>query len=177
MTLQSQQGRRNTCIPCRVLCTLQGLRSPFLLQVLLEAVRNWMPLAKAVLDPVPPDAGNRQFVKNYFAPLCPQSVKIHENWKLWQLDSEICWNSVKCSWNSSKISWRSIRKTMILIKILRNFSKNLEIVDDISLNFWFQGGAKECKSCRSRKMLKNAPTLAIRSVDTAENEASKVSLK
>ena len=59
-----------------------------------------------------------------------------------------------------------------LIEILWNFRKN---VDEILLNFWFQSGAKECKSCRSRKMLKNAPTLAIRSVDTADNEPSKVS--
>ena len=42
-------------------------------------------------------------------------------------------------------------------------------------SIWDSKGAKECKSCRSRKMLKNAPTLAIRSVDTAENEPSKVS--
>ena len=32
----------------------------------------------------------------------------------------------------------------------------------------------EYKSCRSRKLLKNTPTLAIGSVDTAENEPSKV---
>ena len=31
-------------------------------------------------------------------------------------------------------------------------------------------GAKECESCRSRKMLKNAPTLAIVAVHTSENE-------
>ena len=35
-------------------------------------------------------------------------------------------------------------------------------------------GAKVCKSCRSRKMLKNAPTLAIVAVHTAENEPPKV---
>ena len=42
---------------------------------------------------------------------------------------------------------------------------------------WISSGAKERKSCRSRKMLKNAPTLVIRGVDTEENEPSKVSMK
>ena len=35
-------------------------------------------------------------------------------------------------------------------------------------------GAKDCKSCRSRKMLKNAPTLAIVAVHTEENEPPKI---
>ena len=35
-------------------------------------------------------------------------------------------------------------------------------------------GAKEYKSCRSRKMLENAPTLAIVAVHTEENEPPKV---
>ena len=42
---------------------------------------------------------------------------------------------------------------------------------------WISSGAKERKPCRSRKMLKNAPPLAIRGVDTDENEPSKVSMK
>ena len=37
-------------------------------------------------------------------------------------------------------------------------------------------GAKDCKTCRSREMLKNAPTLAIVAVHTAENEPLKISL-
>ena len=53
----------------------------------------------------------------------------------------------------------NIKKSEIVIKLFRFFQK-----------FWFQSGAKVCESCRSRKMLKNAPTLAIRGVDTAENE-------
>ena len=36
-------------------------------------------------------------------------------------------------------------------------------------------GAKDCKSCRSRKMLENAPTLAIVAVHTEENEPPKIS--
>ena len=45
------------------------------------------------------------------------------------------------------------------------------------LGFRFWSGAKEYKSSRSRKMLKNAPNLAIRGLDTAENEPPKVSMK
>lgn len=40
--------------------------------------KDRMPRAKAVLDRVPQDAGNRQFLKNYLAPPYPQSVKFHE---------------------------------------------------------------------------------------------------
>ena len=39
---------------------------------------------------------------------------------------------------------------------------------------WDSKGAKECKSCRSRKMQKNASLLSIVAVDTAENEPAKV---
>ena len=39
---------------------------------------------------------------------------------------------------------------------------------------WNSKCAKECKSCRSRKKLNNAPTLALDGVDRAENKASKV---
>ena len=46
-------------------------------------------------------------------------------------------------------------------KIIKIFDKNL-------LKFCVWSGAKESKSCRSRKMLKNEPTLAIGGVDTAE---------
>jgi len=42
------------------------------------------------------------------------------------------------------------------------------------LKFWDLSGAKECKSCRSRKMLQNEPLVAIVTVDTAENEPLKV---
>ena len=41
-------------------------------------------------------------------------------------------------------------------------------------NFWIWSGAKECRSCRARKMLKNAPTLAIVAVHTEENEPPRI---
>ena len=49
-----------------------------------------------------------------------------------------------------------------------------EIFDDFLLNFLDLSGAKECKSCRSRKMLQNEYFVAIVAVDTAENEFLKV---
>ena len=46
--------------------------------------------------------------------------------------------------------------------------------DDFYQEFWVFSGPKAKKSCRSRKILKNAPTLAIVAVDIAENEPLKV---
>ena len=46
--------------------------------------------------------------------------------------------------------------------------------DDFYLEFLGFRGAKAKKSCRSRKILKNASFLAIVAVDTAENEPLKV---
>ena len=42
------------------------------------------------------------------------------------------------------------------------------------LKFWDLSGAKDCKSCRSRKTLQNDYLVAIVAVHTAENEPSKV---
>ena len=63
-----------------------------------------------------------------------------------------------------------------------NQCKILTIHDSISqkkldvflLKFCCVSGAKAKKSCRARKILKNAPFLAIVAVDTAENEPLKV---
>ena len=67
--------------------------------------------------------------------------------------------------SSEKAEWKKLKFV--------HFTKNL---DDFSLNFLDLSGAKDCKSCRSRKMLKNKPTLASGAVDTAENEPLKISL-
>ena len=50
------------------------------------------------------------------------------------------------------------------------YAKNMRKICKI----WDWSGAKECKSCRSRKMQKNASLLAIVAVHTAENEPSEV---
>ena len=49
-----------------------------------------------------------------------------------------------------------------------------KIVTSFLLNFGILSGAKVCKSCRSRKMLKNEYFLAKIGVGTAENEPLKV---
>ena len=61
-------------------------------------------------------------------------------------------------------------------QILKNITKIVGKCEKMQnlLKFRFWSGAKECKSCRSRKILKNALTLAIVAVDTAENGPSKV---
>ena len=38
----------------------------------------------------------------------------------------------------------------------KRYWKNPKIVDEIELDFSIRSGAKECKTCRSRKMLQNA---------------------
>ena len=67
--------------------------------------------------------------------------------------------------------WRFWRKNSKSWPIFMNIIKNY---DKILLDVWMWSGAKECTSCRSRKMLKNAPTLAIVAVHTAENGPPKV---
>ena len=66
-----------------------------------------------------------------------------------------------------------MRKTTILTEKQQNFAKFAQKInkkfDEILLNFRIRSGAKECRSCRSRKMRKNAPTLAIVAVHTEEN--------
>ena len=86
--------------------------------------------------------------------------------------------SWKFLWNSSKISSNFRRKIANFIekrewkmKFHFHSSKNL---DGFLLKFWDLSVAKECKSCRSRKMLHNDPLVAIVAVDTAENEPLKV---
>ena len=52
--------------------------------------------------------------------------------------------------------------------------KIAKVFDEIQLNFCIRTGAKECRSCRSRKTLQNATFLAIVAVHTAENEPLEV---
>ena len=73
---------------------------------------------------------------------------------------------MKFRWNLAKFERNLAKFCENSVKICRNFGKFL-------LKFWVQSGAKGWKSCRSRKIWKNAPTLAIVAVDTAENEPLK----
>ena len=78
-------------------------------------------------------------------------------------------------WNSGKNPWRFSRKMANFRKFgSQNQKKWQKIVVTFLLKFWDLSGAKECKSCRSRKSLKNEPLVAIVAVHTAENEPLKV---
>ena len=68
---------------------------------------------------------------------------------------------VKLFWSFCCIFWKKYRKNCEKKRKIAKFSE-----------VW--SGAKECKSCRSRKMLKNDALVAKFGVDTAENEPSKV---
>merc|ERR1712139_323376 len=57
---------------------------------------------------------------------------------------------------------------------IQNSRKNAKKFYEILLRFSLSTGAKECQSCRSRKMLKNAYLDAKIGFDTAENEPSEV---
>ena len=59
-------------------------------------------------------------------------------------------------------------------KFQENFFKKVKKFDDFFLNFLGLSGGKECKSCRSRKMLQNEYLVAIVAVHTAENEPLKI---
>ena len=84
-------------------------------------------------------------------------------------------------WNSDKISSKFSRKITKFIEICRNENehemKNFILAkksEDFFLNFCGLSGAKDCKSCCSRKMLKNEHTLAIVAVHVAENEPPRI---
>ena len=55
--------------------------------------------------------------------------------------------------------------------------KNVKKFDEFLLKIWIWGGAKECESCRSWKILQNEYLVVKIGFDTAENEPSKVSRK
>ena len=61
-----------------------------------------------------------------------------------------------------------------LNRFCRNSRKNAKKFDEFLLNFLNLRGAKECKSCRSRKMLKNEYLVAKIGVDVADNGPSKL---
>ena len=67
-------------------------------------------------------------------------------------------------WNSDKFSSKSARKHVKLIqnsqKMMKFGGKNCKNKNEKLTNIWVWSGAKEWESCRSRKMWKNAPTLA-----------------
>ena len=84
-------------------------------------------------------------------------------------------NFLSVSWNSgqnlSKFCWKITK----FWNFLENFRKNCKKkFTKFLLKIWDLSGEKECKSCRSRKMLQNASFLAIVAVRTEENEPPKI---
>ncbi len=57
---------------------------------------------------------------------------------------------------------------------LQKIEKNTKKFDDFLSKIWDLSGAKDCKSCRSRKMLSNEYLDAKFGFDTEENEPLKV---
>ena len=125
-------------------------------------------------DRLPPRSENQGFRRNYFNffgnPLTPNSSKFEISPKF----CEAFFNPVKFR----QIFIKICSKTR---EIDSKFAKNDEICwkncknkNEKLTNIWVWSGAKEWESCRSRKMWKNAPTLALVAVDTAENGPPKV---
>ena len=63
------------------------------------------------------------------------------------------------------------RTTRIFSEII---TKNTKTLHEFLRRFWIWSGARVCKSCRSRKMLKNEYLVGKIGLDTAEGEPSKV---
>ena len=80
----------------------------------------------------------------------------------------------KTWWNSEKNRHKNDEFWQEFAKIPSNFAKITKNVDEIFWNFWVWSGAKDCYSCRSRKMLQNEYLDAKIGFDTEENELSKV---
>ena len=78
--------------------------------------------------------------------------------------------------NFSKFGAKNDEIALKIAKFADFAGKIAKILTKFLLNFRDWSGAKECKSCRSRKMLQNASFLAIVAVDTAENEPSEVAI-
>ena len=110
-----------------------------------------------------------------FAMICGSSQAVQAGC-LWRAEKE---QSVKIKW---KIKCFHKWKLIIFTAKIKHFSWSIcqKIVKNQKMycwNFaknWAWSGAKGFECCRSRKIWKNAPTLAIVAVDTAENEPSKV---
>ena len=132
------------------------------------------PRARRKRTPYPPDRKIRDFAEIISPFLVTPVPLIHQNLRFRR-------NFVKhfsIPWNSDKFSSKSARKHVKLIrnsqKMMKFGGKNCKNTNEKLTNIWVWSGAKEWESCRSRKMWKNAPTLAIVGTHTAENEPSKV---
>ena len=70
--------------------------------------------------------------------------------------------------------WPDKRATPPQNQPKKKIGKNPKKIHEISLNFWNWSGAKSCRSCNYRKLLKNVYLCAKISFDAEENEPSKI---
>ena len=82
-----------------------------------------------------------------------------KKWPDWQQTLVYLYGPEKCGKTTISQMWLEASKGIYL---------SSENFDEFLLNFRDWSGVKECKSCRSRKMLQNASFLAIVAVHTAE---------
>ena len=109
---------------------------------------------------------------------CFRISKIHQLAQIFSENSEL---KKKCFdfQELSRISCNPVKFSAKKHVIWGDFQSNLQNSGKITENLqnlrkfvknWDRNGAKECQSCRSRKMLKNGYLLAKIGADTAENE-------
>ena len=72
------------------------------------------------------------------------------------------------------IGAKFVENSLKILIFARKFAKNVKKFDKILLIFLILRGAKECQSCRSRKMLQNEYLIARIGADAEENEPSKI---
>ena len=72
------------------------------------------------------------------------------------------------------IGAKFIENSSKILIFAEKLAKNLKTFDNILLIFLILRGAKECQSCRSRKMLQNEYLIARIGADAEENEPSKI---
>ena len=70
--------------------------------------------------------------------------------------------------NAKCMLWKMHCSAKKIVNFCQNFGK--QIFENLQKKKWRLRSREECKSCRSRKMLQNASSLAIVAVDTEENE-------
>ena len=76
--------------------------------------------------------------------------------------------------NLAKFELKTRHNSHAVLNNLFKLFKNDKIVTTFLLKFCDLSGAKDCKSCRSRKIQQNEYLVAIVAVDTAENGPPKV---
>ena len=91
---------------------------------------------------------NNQTVCNKIEKVWKQAKIGHKSKKFWKNSNSLS-NKQKSLENIDKV-WKTVKQ---LVKQSNKFGKNMKKVWQFLLKFWYPSGAKDCKSCRSRKML------------------------